>query len=275
MSVRLRVTPAEITADPISVDGERHHYLTRVLRLTIGAEVEVFDGDGLARSCKISSIDKQWVTLVASSAPHRATAPALRLVSVLPLIKGERMDWAITKLTELGVSEIVPVHTARTVVTVKGERAEKRRLRFERLGEAAARQSGRAVQPVIHPIGVLEEALATWGTSPTSFGRGPRLIFSPHRDARGLRGLVGSDDSNDAELVVCVTGPEGGFADGELEESATHGFELSRLGNAVLRAETAAVSAVAAVSALIGDLGAETGPAETSNQPVQNPPSET
>jgi 16S rRNA (uracil1498-N3)-methyltransferase len=242
IATRLRVEPAALNAERIEIAGDGFHYLVRVRRLGPGDAIELFDGGGRRATAAIESVSPDRAAVRRTGAPT-ADAPApVRIISLVALIKGERMDLAVTKLVELGVATIAPIATERSVVRLDDERAEARRRRFERLASEAARQCGRADVPEIRPVAPFARAIATAEAE-------LRLIFSPDPGATGLRRALAAG----APSSLCLaTGPEGGFTPAELATAAGAGFAIAGLGPRILRAETAAIAAAAAASALLG-----------------------
>lgn len=243
MSVRLEVESLE--GERLEVGGEGFHYLVRVRRLGRGDEVELFDGRGRRARAAIESVGAEVLSLRLLEEPLLEERPALRITSLVALIKGERMDHAITKLVELGVEAIWPIASERAVVRLAGERAAARRRRYQRLAGEAARQCGRADVPEINPIGPLAAAAAACRAD-------RKLLFAPVAGAARLRQVLSG--SEPPRSVCLATGPEGGFTPAEIEAATERGFVVTGLGPRVLRAETAAIAAAAAVSAILGGL---------------------
>jgi 16S rRNA (uracil1498-N3)-methyltransferase len=151
------------------------------------------------------------------------------------LIKGERMDWCLEKLVEVGVDEIVPCVTSRTVVKLADDRRAARHQRHLAIVREAARQCQRADLPVVHEATPLADALRAVTAE-------RRLVAHPATAAPLLTAADG-----DPASVALLIGPEGGLADDELALARATGFEPVSLGRTVLRAETAGVVAVAAL----------------------------
>lgn len=239
MSCRLFVDPHALRAGSLVLDGDAHHYLFRVRRLRPGSVVTLFDGAGCEADATVTSVAGDRAVLTVE--PARPVSPARTCrVTVMPaLIKGERMDYCIQKLVELGVAEIAPVCTARTVVRLSGERAQRRHERFMDIARDAARQSRRATVPEIRDIVALDEALGRVAAVPL------KLLLWPREQERSLRQVVAAPLP---QAVCALIGPEGGFTPDEVERAVAAGFEPVSLGPQILRAETAAL-AVAAVLA--------------------------
>jgi 16S rRNA (uracil1498-N3)-methyltransferase len=165
----------------------------------------------------------------------------VRVVLLQGLSARERMDFTIQKAVELGVAEIFPVEMRRSVMRLAEERAMRRVEHWQNLVIAACEQCGRNRIPEVHPVSALPDWLGAHAAVP-----GQRLILSTVAESR-LRDL-----SPPQELLL-LAGPEGGFAPEELEIAQACGFTAVRLGPRVLRTETAALAALAAIQALWGD----------------------
>jgi 16S rRNA (uracil1498-N3)-methyltransferase len=232
----------------LNLAGDAHRYLTRVLRLSIGARVDVFDGRGTEVSTTIAAVDARRITLLLGdrrTVAPRATAP-LTLLQGLP--RAERMDLVVQKATELGAARVVPVRAARSAAGQQG-----RPERWEKIAREAARQSGRADWPTIAPIAALEDALA--GLAPG----GLRIVpWEEAPGARPLGGILGSATAPGTappSTVVMLIGPEGGLTEAEVERATAAGFVIATMGPRILRTETAAIVAMALAQAALGGLG--------------------
>jgi 16S rRNA (uracil1498-N3)-methyltransferase len=221
-------------------DGDReldltdaeHHYLARVRRAAVGDAITVFDGAGHAADGVVVAIaaDRARVRV---GAVATVAAPIPHITSIIPLIKGDRLDTCVEKLTEVGVDAIVLYDAARAVVRLAADKVEGRRVRLAAVAEAAARQAGRASLPTVSGPVTLAEALAAaaacdsrWVAHPAA---DPPEI--PRQAAIGVR------------FLAILTGPEGGLTADELAAAATAGFVAVGLGPYVLRAETAPIVA--------------------------------
>ena len=240
---RLFVPPDRMRANPITVTGEEHHHLARVLRARPGDAVTLFDGAGGELAARVVRVGRAETELAPGPAgpeaiPHapRAGAP-LVLLTAVP--RGGRMDFLVQKCSELGVSRIVPIIAARSVARPEPGR----RARWEKIAREAARQCGRADVPVVEAPATLAAALA----APELPER--RLVLSPSPGGRSLRALL-----PDPAPTALLVGPEGGLADGESEAAEAAGFVPVSLGSRILRVETAAIVAVALAEEAFGAL---------------------
>jgi 16S rRNA (uracil1498-N3)-methyltransferase len=224
------VAPAALSPGEVILDDVEHHYLARVRRAAVGAEVVAFDGKGRSADGVIVEItDAQTRVRLGEVAADPAPVP--HITALVPLIKGDRMDLCVEKLVEVGVDAIVLYEAERAIVQLAGARRSSRRERLTAIAAAAARQSGRTVvAAIVGPIS-LAEALAAasvcerrWVAVP---GAAPPTVGSvPPR-------------------LAVLTGPEGGLTEAEVAVATATGFDRVGLGPFVLRAETAPVVAVA------------------------------
>jgi 16S rRNA (uracil1498-N3)-methyltransferase len=221
------------------------HHAREVLRLRSGAPVRVFDGAGAEFEARLDEVTRRSVfaSLGGAIAP-RAESP-LRLVLAVSPLKGDRMELVVQKATELGVAGIWPVVTFRTDAAARPALRGSRGERWERVASSAAEQCGRAVVPEVAPTATLDELVAR------AFA-GQRVVLLETPGHAPLTS-VAVDASRPLLLLV---GPAGGFEPVEADALGAAGFAAASLGPRILRAETAAVAAVAIAQALWGDLRA-------------------
>ncbi|HVE86228.1 MAG TPA: 16S rRNA (uracil(1498)-N(3))-methyltransferase [Myxococcales bacterium] len=243
--VRLLLPAAGEAAGEVAVTGPRLHYLRSVLRLREGDALEVFDGRGGARDAKVARLGAEEARL--SLGPRRE-APARRRISVVQgLPKAEKMEWVIQKGTELGAAAFAPAPAARSVVKLDERRAAERTRRWRAIAEEAARQSGRADVPEVHPPRPLVDAVRALGPA--------RVLVLDEEERSALLGdahaLAGP-----GEALALVVGPEGGLTREEVSALVeAHRAVPVTLGTLVLRTETAALAALAVLRHLDGELG--------------------
>lgn len=226
----------------VDVEGERAHYVNRVLRLKKGDELIVFCGDGREYPGRVVESRKTRVVVLTGDAVTRDSESSLAIRLVQGVSRGERMDFAVQKSTELGVSEIVPVQTAFSVVKLSGDRAERRMLHWQKVAQSACEQCGRNRVPAVAAPVPLSRYLGADSDAEL------RLAFTP-----GVGGTL--DDVRDTPRSIDVLiGPEGGLSDQEIGDVTTAGFMPVSLGRRVLRSETAALAALAVLQSRWGDL---------------------
>jgi len=219
--------------------GQAHHVI-HVLRLQAGAPLTLFDGRGVEYPALIRRIDKSGLTLTVTARREVSRESPLTVVLAQGISSGERMDYTVQKCVELGVSAIQPLITQRSVVRLAGERADKRVAHWQSVAAAACEQCGRNQLPAVLPL----QPLTQWLGMPVN---GVRYLLSPHAGKR-LREFERPQDA-----VMLLVGPEGGWNDDETAAARLAGFTPMVLGPRVLRTETAAVAALAAMQAVWGD----------------------
>lgn len=215
-----------------------------MLRLAEGDALTLFNGDGAEYGAVVARVAKGEVTVKVSDVRVAARESVIEVVLGQALSSGERMDYTVQKAVELGVAAIHPLASSRSVVRLDAERAEKRVSHWQSVAIAACEQCGRNRVPPIAPVTALEAWLGRHGERRSA---ALHLLLSPHGETR-LRDLP-----RPGGAVVLLAGPEGGFTQGEETVARTSGYTPVRLGPRVLRTETAAVAALAAIQALWGD----------------------
>lgn len=233
--------PGEIAAHgECRVAAAQAHHVIHVLRLQAGAPLTLFDGRGTEYAALIKRIDKSGLTLSVTARREVSRESPLDVVLAQGVSSGERMDYTVQKCVELGISAIQPLITQRSVVRLAGERADKRVAHWQSIAAAACEQCGRNRVPQVMPV----QPFTRWLGAPPN---GARYLLSPHAGQR-LR-----EFARPADTVTLLVGPEGGWNEEETAAARLTGFAPMALGPRVLRTETAAVAALAAMQALWGD----------------------
>ncbi len=245
MSIRIFIEAKELRAGPLTLKGEEHHYLSKVRRLRVDDELTLFDGAGQHATAIVLSIGKDQSELQVEE-PTRVPKKSFALTIAPALIKGERMDLAVTKMVELGVDCIRPIVSERTIVRLKGDRAQARLKRFQSLALAAARQSRNPHPARIEPISDFASLLRDQEKGP--------LLLVPclHASAIPLEEALPAAQPPAALVLI---GPEGGFSDEEVSQAVKAGFIPVNLGPRTLRAETACIALATILSFRYGDVG--------------------
>ena len=237
------ITPGETIELPI----DSRHHATRVLRLRANDKVNLFNGNGGEFSAHITNITKTVTKIFVDQHHDVDCEPSLNIELAQAICSNEKMDWIIQKAVELGATRIQPIDTSRSVVRLSTERAAKRLQHWEKTIISACEQCGRNHLPQISPLIPLPQWLSEKKNSavPQQLG----LMLSPTAN-KTLGNL--SKPSADTNITVII-GPEGGFTSEE-EEIVSHvGFIPIRLGNRILRTESAALAAISAIQTLWGD----------------------
>ncbi len=227
-----------------SLPPPQAHHAVRVLRLETGDAVTLFNGDGADYDAVVERAGRESVTVKVLGRRCVERESSLEIVLGQAVSIGERMEFTVRKAVELGVAAIQPLAAERSVVRLGAERAARRIAHWRAVAIAACEQCGRNRVPAVEPLLELHEWLARIAGA---HDHGVRLMLTP-RGAGGLR-----ERPKPAGSVMLLAGPEGGLAPEEERAAERAGFQPVRLGPRVLRTETAALAALAAMQALWGD----------------------
>lgn len=245
--VRIFVATPIAGPGPLTLSGQAAIHVLKVLRMRADDELTLFDGKGIEYAARITQCRRDSVAVEVTDQFAVNRESPLHTTLALAVARGERTDLAIQKATELGVTEIIPLVTSRTVVQLSGRRAEGRLTRWRRLAASACEQCGRNSLPGIHA----PRAIDDWLHELAPPGENERrLVADPH--GNGATQLV---DPPTAKLVLLI-GPEGGLTRAELESACARSFEAITLGPRILRAETAVIALLGIVQWQFGDLAA-------------------
>jgi 16S rRNA (uracil1498-N3)-methyltransferase len=240
---RLFVSQNLETGLQLQLQSDQARYVGRVLRLRVGDDVSVFNGQGGEYSATLQSIGKNSAGLLIGEQREVATESSLKIHLVQAVSRGERMDFVVQKATELGVKRITPVLSEYGVVKLDSARAEKRREHWQGVASSACEQSGRTRPPLVDA----PTSLNAWFGSRTDKAD-TDLILRPGA-TKALASLAAP-----ITKVCLLIGPEGGFSNKEYEDASVAGFSAVSLGPRVMRTETAALAAIAVAQSLWGDL---------------------
>jgi 16S rRNA (uracil1498-N3)-methyltransferase len=224
----------------IELAEEAANHVGRVLRMQSGAELQLFNGDGFNYQAHIIETGKKNVRVNVVAASNNPVESPLRIHLGQGISRGDRMDFAIQKAVELGVTEITPLFTERCGVKLDAERLQKRTEQWQKIAISACEQSGRSIVPVVHQALNLDKWLAQ-NTNEL------KLTLDPWAKDT-IKTLT------PVSALRLVIGPEGGFSDREVELTTQAGFVAVQLGPRVLRTETAALTAISALQLQMGDL---------------------
>ena len=223
----------------IELDDDAAHYVRTVLRLKSGDAIVLFNGKGGEYLCRFSEVSRKSVRLEIEQFNCRDVESPLRVNLGMGISRGDRMDWAVQKAVELGVTELTPLFTERCVTKLTDEKKQQRWHHWQHIVQHAAEQTGRTNLPVLREICQLYD----WLDKP----QGLKVFLDPHA-SQSLTDLHPSD-----QQITLLSGPEGGFSDVEREFAKNAGFVPVRMGPRILRTETAVLSALSAVQMLWGD----------------------
>ena len=241
---RFHCPPPLPTSGSFDLPPDAAHHAARVLRLREGDRVEIFDGLGNECCGVIAELGGKRVVIGEIAAAGINRESPLQVVLAQALSSSEKMDWVLQKATELGVTEIQPLDTERSVARLSAERAAKRLEHWRQVAISACEQCGRNVLPAIHaPLDIMAWLQQIRATADSKF------ILLPEGAA-----LLKVQAKPQGRAILLV-GAEGGFTQAESDSALRCGFTPIRLGARVLRTETAAIAGLAALQTLWGDFG--------------------
>ena len=223
----------------INLDDQAAVHLLRVLRMSDGDTIRLFNGDGNEYQAQLVVHSKKYASASVISVLKADAEMPLNLHLGQVISKGDRMDFTVQKATELGVSEITPLWSERCDVRRKADLLEKKLEHWRKVAISACEQSGRNTVPKIHPPMSLQDWLPTVESE-------RRLLLHPHNQQPLESGIT-------PQSVTLLVGPEGGFSDSEVSLCQAQKFDGLLLGPRILRTETAALTAISVLQYVWGD----------------------
>lgn len=226
----------------MELDENAFNHLIRVLRLKVGAEVTLFDGSNRILPAVICEIDKKKVLVQTQifQTQNRESPLVIELGQVIS--RGEKMEFTIQKAVELGISRIVPLISKRCGVKADPERIAKKVAQWRKIAQSACEQCGRNIIPEISEVMSLDD----WCEQVVA-----EFKMTLHPRASMKLSQIQFEQKKSVALLI---GPEGGLTDEEIDMTNQHQFEEVQLGQRILRTETAALTVLAGLQCLYGDL---------------------
>lgn len=221
----------------IVITGEDVNHIKNVLRLRCGDEITISNCEERDYICRISSMDADSVVADIEDVQSNTAELATRITLFQGMPKSDKLEFIIQKAVELGVSEIVPVMTKRSVVKLDKKREERKLERYNAIALSAAKQSGRGIIPRVREFVDFEQALMLAGEL--------QMNLIPYEEAKGIaysREMIHAVRGK--ESLGIFIGPEGGFAREEVDAAMEIGAKCITLGNRILRTETAGLAAL-------------------------------
>lgn len=219
------------------ITGDENKHLASVLRLGIGEQIEVMQNDGFIHRCELISVGKK--ESVAEIKSSRYVPNRSKITIFMALIMSDKMDWAVQKVTELGVERIIPFDSEYCTVKDKGNKVD----RLTRISISAAKQSGRATLPQISMTLTFDEICE-------EIGKFSQVVLAYEGARLNAKDILSTLDKN--QPIALIVGSEGGFSEREVEKLIKHGAKVISMGSTILRAETASVALVSAVNYELG-----------------------
>jgi 16S rRNA (uracil1498-N3)-methyltransferase len=258
---RFTIAPERIRGGRVVFDRDESRHLARVLRLRSGDTVLAADGAGHEYTVRLETVgDEATGTVLAAGANEHESPIRITLVQAVP--KGDKMESIVRAATELGVTRVVPVLTARTIVALDPGRWRDRARRWQRVAKEASKQCGRAVVPVIDVPRALAQALALTEPADLRLCLWERAVVAAGGKSGGQARLLGTTLSANlppalpaGSHIGLLIGPEGGLTSEEVEGARAVGWTVVGAGPRILRTETAGPAIIAVLQARFGDLG--------------------
>ena len=223
----------------VVINGEDAHHISSVLRMKIGDEIFVSDGNGRDLVCRITSLSDEEVAAEIISA-REGTELAVDIVLYQSLPKADKMEMIIQKCTELGVKRIVPVESSRCVVKLDQKSGAKKLERWQKIAKSASEQSQRGVIPEISSVMSWNEAIKDSAELEKAV-----VCYEGKSATDTLKTLLSGAGS--LKSIGIFVGPEGGYSENEISAAAGVGIEAVSLGRRILRTETAGMALIAAL----------------------------
>ena len=230
---RFYVTEVQIKDKMITITGVDVNHIKNVLRMKPGEEIVICNGQGKDCYCIIKKVSESEITAEIRSEQDTGSELKTKITLFQGLPKMDKMELIIQKAVELGVHEIVPVMTKRTVVKLEDKKKEEKKLeRWQAIAESAAKQSGRGLIPKIKPVQSFQEAIRS--------AKEMEIGLIPYENAKGIQNTREIMNSLGKYISIGVfIGPEGGFEESEIELAGMNEILPITLGKRILRTETA------------------------------------
>lgn len=229
------VTPEQVKGNCIYIEGSDVNHIKNVLRMKLGEELEISDGDNKKYLCEIESMTSEEVCATIKEERSADTELPSKIYLFQGLPKSDKMEFIVQKAVELGAYEIIPVVTKRAVVKLDEKKASKKVERWNSIAESGAKQSGRSVIPKVANVMSYKEAVA--------YAKSLDVVLIPYELAEGMeetRDIIGGIQPG--QSVGIFIGPEGGFETSEVEFAMEQGIRPVTLGKRILRTETAGLT---------------------------------
>ena len=229
------VTPDQVKEDYIYIEGSDVNHIKNVLRMKLGENLEICDGNNKKYLCEIEEMNSDFVRAQIKEELGADTELPSKLYLFQGLPKSDKMELIIQKAVELGAYEIIPVATKRAVVKLDEKKAGKKVERWNSIAEGGAKQSGRSFVPAVTNVMSYKEAL--------QYAKTLDVVLIPYELAEGMKETKEVILSiQPGQSVGIFIGPEGGFEIAEVESAIEMGAKAITLGKRILRTETAGLT---------------------------------
>jgi 16S rRNA (uracil1498-N3)-methyltransferase len=244
--MRFYIPEAQVQDGKLEIKGRESKHIRNVLRLKAGDWITVFDGAAREYQGPILHMSTSSVMIRVEGITWAGPGTNLEIILAQSILKGEKMDYLVQKATELGISEIIPFFSTRSIPRFETPRGMERSRRWERIAIEASKQSGRGILPRVTPPRTYAEVLGA-ATSDVL-----RLILW-EKEGIALKEILKRRPLE--KKLLFIVGPEGGLCEEEISEAKERGFAAITLGKRILRAETASLSLLSIIQYEWGDMG--------------------
>ena len=234
-------------ANEMNIVGSDAHHIANVLRMQAGEELQIVSLDQVSALMTITEVKTEGIKLSLKEILPGANEPLCKIHLVQGLPKSDKMEFIIQKAVELGAVEIVPTAMNNSVVKLNGDKAAKKVERWQKIAEAAAKQSKREIIPAVAPIQNFKTMLESTKNIPL------KIVAYEVEDKKGLKQIL--EANKDKQEIALLIGSEGGIDKDELAMALAAGWQAVSLGKRILRTETAGLTAMAAILYEAGDFG--------------------
>lgn len=232
---RFFVEPGQIEDNCIRITGSDVNHIKNVLRMKRKEQILISDGQSREYTCYIEALEEDQVVAHVMYVQEENLELSSKIYLFQGLPKADKMELILQKAVELGVHEVIPVSTSRSVVKLDEKKAAKKAARWQQIAESAAKQSKRMIIPRVHSLCTYKEALA--------YAADCQVKLIPYELARGMKetkDLLAAIEPG--QSIAIFIGPEGGFAESEIELGLEKGLVPITLGRRILRTETAGLA---------------------------------
>ncbi len=242
------IEPAALQKDPVAIKGSEVRHMKNVLRLKPGSRICAVDGEGFEYEAVIARFLADAVEIKIDRRRPGTKESPVRICVAQALLKEKKMDRLLRHLCELGIAQWIPFVSERSVPIPGAKRLSARRERWQKIVRESLKQCQRAKLPEITATQTLADVL--------DYGKNCdlKIVFYENESAT-LNSLITPPPLPRPRNIHLVLGPEGGFADGEIDNARATGYLIAGLGPRILRAETATIAACTLVQSLFGDMG--------------------
>lgn len=229
------VSPEQVKKEKIYVEGSDVNHMKNVLRMKIGEELTVNDGEGCQYLCAVEAYEGDMAVLRILEKKQDESELASKIYLFQGLPKQDKMELIVQKAVELGAYQVIPVETKRAVVKLDAKKAKKKVERWQQIAVSAAKQAGRGIIPAVGEVCSYAQALKMAGELD--------VILIPYELAEGMKETKKIiSDIKPGQSVGIFIGPEGGFEEEEVERAVETGAKPVTLGKRILRTETAGLT---------------------------------